>query len=239
MKIAITVTLCLAALMASAALAADRTVTVTPVEGPVQSVLPSDAAGVCIFGNHNAAAYAITDFIWGGESYASVFRAQPAGCPTCNVGFTVEQVHFYMNFTVADVPASFNVTASFYEAEGAGCAAPTAEVCTSPVYQVGITNPGLYDIALPLGTCACAYFDYDYAVTINFPDAFPATMRPDAVTDNVPVGCTSYNDYGSGWSDLNTLGFPGELVMFADIICCEPAVPDGEQSWGSLKSLYR
>ncbi len=239
MRIAIAVVLCLGLVLASAALAADRTVTVTPVTGPVQSVVPSDAAGVCTFGNNATPALAITDWIWGGESYATVFPAQQPTCATCAVGFTVEQVHFFMNFSVADVPATFNASVSFFEAGGDGCPAPTAEICTSPSYQVSITNPGLYDIALPLGPCACAYFGFDYAVAINLPDAFPATMRPDAVTDSAPLGCVSYNDYGTGWTDVSSFGFPGELIMYADIACCEPAVPDAEQSWGGLKSMYR
>jgi len=239
MRIAIAAILVL--VLASAALAADRTVTVTPVTGPVQNINPSDAAGVCVYGNNSAPAYAITDWIWGAESYATVFRAAQPTCTACGVGFTIEQVHFFMNFSVADVPATFNARVSFSETDDAGCAVPTAEICASPVYQVTITTAGLYNIGLPLdpAACSCAFFDYDYAVAIDFPDLFPATMRPDGVTDNAPLGCVTYNDYGSGWTDLQTVGFPGEMIMYADVVCCEPAVPGEAQSWGGLKSTYR
>ncbi len=104
-----------------------------------------------------------------------------------------------------------------------------------------IDNPGLYDIALPAGPdCDCAYFGYDYAVSINFPTLFPPTQRPDAVTDAAPVGCTSWNDYGEGWIDTATsFGFPGELVMYADLVCCSNPVPADEKSWGELKTIFK
>ena len=141
--------ICLA--FATGAFAADRTVTVTPVEGPVLSVDPASPNGVCIYGNDAAAAYAINDWIWGQESYATAFNAPQAACG-CAAGFTIEQVHFFMNFRVADVPATFSVSVDFLEAGPSDCPAPGAVICGSPVYEVTITNAGLYDIALPIGT---------------------------------------------------------------------------------------
>jgi len=238
MRLLLTIILCLA--ISCAAYAQDREVIVTPVDGPLLTVDPAAPAGVCVYGNQTAAAYAITDWIWGQESYATVFNAPQTPCG-CGVGFTIEQVHFYMNFRATDVPATFDVSVDFQEAnpDGSGCNVPGPVICTSPVYTVNITTAGLYNIALPTGACGCAFFDFDYAVSINFPNAFPATMRPDAVTNNAPVGCMSFNDYGTGWTDTFSFGFPGELIMFADVICCEPAVPNEDATWGSLKSLYK
>ena len=105
--------ICLA--FATSAFAADRTVTVTPVEGPVLSVDPASPNGVCIYGNDAAAAYAINDWVWGQESYATAFNAPQAACG-CAAGFTIEQVHFFMNFRVADVPTTFSVSVDFLEA---------------------------------------------------------------------------------------------------------------------------
>ena len=239
MRILLTTLLCLA--MAAGAFAADRQVTVTPIDSPLLSIDQAAPNGVCVYGNDAAPGYAITDWIWGQESYATVFNAAQPAC-ACGAGFTIEQVHFYMNFAAADVPSTFNVSVDFRQSVIDGtsaCPVPDLEICTSPVYQVTITNPGLYDIALPMGPCACAFFGFDYAVSINFPDLFPATARPDAVTDVTPLGCVSYNDYGTGWTDTYTFGFPGELIMYADVICCEPPVPTEDSSWGDVKSLFR
>ena len=239
MRFMLTIMLCLAT--AAGALAADRAVTVAPIDGPLLAIDQAAPNGVCVYGNDNAVAYAITDWIWGQESYATVFNAPQVACG-CTGGFTIEQVHFFMNFRADDVPATFNVSVDFRQTvvDGAsGCPVPDLVICESPVYEVSITNAGLYDIALPMGPCACAFFGFDYAVAINFPDAFPETMRPDAVTDEAPTGCVSYNDYGTGWTDTFTFGFPGELIMYADVACCEPPVPTEDSSWGDVKSLFR
>ena len=104
-----------------------------------------------------------------------------------------------------------------------GCFVPGPVICVSPVYTVTITNAGMYDIALPMAQgCSCAMFGYKYGISMNF-----------------PVGCTSWNDYGTGWYDLQTLGFPGELKMFADIACCDDPVASENATWGGVKTLFR
>ena len=230
--------------LAGGAVAADRTVTTTPVTGPVQTIGSATLVDPCTFGNAVPAAFAINNWIWGAESYATIFHADPVSC-TCSGGFMVQAVHFYMNFRAADVPSTFAASADFRETvldPAYGCNVPGQAICTSPLYTITITQAGLYDITIPMDVagCTCAYFGYDYAVSINFPTAFPATKRPDAVTDAVPLGCTSWNDYGSGWTDTTAdAAFPGELVMFADVACCESPVGVDGKSWGEMKSLYR
>jgi hypothetical protein len=62
-------------------------------------------------------------------------------------------------------------------------------------------------------------------------------------TDDIPVGCTSWineND-GSGWVDLvnGPPGFPGELLIFGNVNCCEEPVATEDRTWGDVKSLFR
>lgn len=239
MRLAITLIFCL--VMVSGALAQERTVTITPLSGPVLDVDLSAPAGVCVMGNTNPAAWAIGDWIYGAETYATVFEAMqpPCGCPA---GFSVEAVHALVQFGVEDVPITFDVAVAFHETvvdEAAGCLVPGPEVCSSSIYSVTIDAAGLYDLALPIDptTCQCTFFGYGYAVSMTFVDAF--IEYPDMITDNFPVGCTSWNDYGLGWLDLQSFGFPGEINISADIVCCEPAVPNEDRSWGGVKSLFR
>lgn len=241
MRFLFTIIVCLA--LVSGAAAQQKTVTVTPVEGPVLTTDAAGPAGVCIYGNDNAPAFAITDWVYGQESYATVFGAPQPPCG-CAAGFTIEAVHLYMQFAVADVPVTFDATVGFGEAlfdETAQCFVPGVQNCESASYTVTIDNPGLYDISLPIDptSCPCAFFDYEYAVYFNILTAFAATGRPDIVTDDVPVGCVSWNDYGAGWEDLQGYGLPGETIMFADVVCCETPVPNEDQTWGGVKSLYR
>ena len=234
------VCLCLA-LVAGNALA-ERQVTVTNLTQDVQMYnAAKSAAADCAMGNLNAPAYAITDWIWGAESYKYMFYADDTQC-ACSDGFTVEAVHMYLQFGVDDVPVSFDAYVDFEEAawdEVLGCWVPGPEVCVSPAYTVTIDDPGFYDISLPmtLGACPCAYFGYWYGVSFNFISAFD--NRPDLVTDDIPVGCVSWNDYGAGWMDLLDFGMPGEASIYADIICCENPVSADSRSFGDVKALFR
>lgn len=218
---------------------AERAVTVTPVTEDLQNISQS-IPPTCQMGNLNPAYWAIGDFVWGAEAYKYLFDA-PVGSCSCIDGFTVSQVHFYMQFKATDVPISFNCYADFEETlwdDAMGCFVPGPVICVSPLYTVTITNAGMYDIALPMAQgCPCAMFGYKYGISMNFPDPIPT--HPDAITDNFPVGCTSWNDYGTGWYDLHTLNFPGELKMFADILCCENPVDTEGTTWGGVKTLFR
>ncbi|MFH1573154.1 MAG: hypothetical protein ABIG68_04180, partial [Acidobacteriota bacterium] len=63
---------------------------------------------------------------------------------------------------------------------------------------------------------------------------------PGIVTDDRPIECTSYNDWGLGWSDLTAeQDFPGNILMRADVLCCEYPVGAESRTWGGVKSLYR
>jgi len=245
MRILISCLLCV--VLAATAAAQDRTVVVQPVEGPPLEAGVPGWGGVCVYGNQNPAAFAITDWIYGDESYATMFLAERPPCG-CADGFFITTVHMLMNFGPEDVPVSFDAYATFRENSldeaTAGCNVPGAFLCSSPVWQspvstVNITSAGLYDIALDMGMaeCPCARFGYTYAVTMDI--LTPFTSYPDAVTDDASVGCTSYNDYGQGWLDQQSFGFPGENIVFADVWCCADAVPEEPTAWGALKSLYR
>lgn len=240
-SLALFTVLALSLCMVAGSALADRDVVVTRVAQDVQSLNATKAAAAdCQLGN-TTAYYAITDWIYGAESYSYVFDAEQTGC-VCNDGFTVEAAHMFLQFGVEDVPATFDVYADFNEAAydaGLDCWLPGPVACSTPVYTVTIPSAGLYDISLPMvpGDCACAYFGYKYAVTVNFVTAFAS--YPDLITDNVPVGCTSWNDYGMGWLDLQDFGLPGESTMFFDVVCCGNPVNTDATTFGDLKALYR
>ena len=233
-------------LVAGTALA-ERQVTVTRLAQEAQPLdITKDAPAACMMGNLNAPYYAITDWVWGAEAYKYMFYADQAEC-TCSAGFTVESVHIYLQFGPEDIPfdadgIEFDVYVDFEEAlwdATLGCWVPGPEICVSPVYTVFIPGPGLYNISLPMtpGSCPCAYFGYWYGISYHFVTAFDG--RPDLITDNVPVGCVSWNDFGMGWEDLQGYGLPGEISMYADIICCEDPVSTDSKTFGDLKALFR
>lgn len=238
--------LCLA-LAAGSVMAAERQAIVTPVSGEPISVnpalVPAGADGACQMGNLNPIAFALTDWIWGAEKYSYLFYADPTQCSACTEGFTVESVNLVMQFGVEDVPSTFECRVNFEEAiwdDALQCNLPGPEICVSSTYTVTIDTPGLYNISLPMDTaCACAYFGFTYGIGFEFTTAFTSGMEPDIVTDAVPVGCTSYNDYGAGWIDTIDFGFPGEIALTAEIVCCSNPVAVEKDSWGDIKAMFR
>lgn len=236
----------LAALVLSTGTAlAAREVRVTPITGPATTIYPgleaSGANPACEFGNLNPISFAITGWILGMEKYKTLFTADPTGCSICTEGFNVTSVSLSMQFGIEDVPVTFDARVDFEEAiwdENLACFVPGATICESSVYTVTIDAPGLYNIALPLdAACVCAEFGFTYGIGFEFLTAFASA--PDLITDAFPVGCTSYNDYGSGWVDLATFVFPGETSMKAEIDCCNNPVATEGSTWGSIKSMFR
>jgi hypothetical protein len=200
--------------------------------------------GDCLMGNLNPPAYAITDWIWGAEGYKYLFYPPEYACCPPGWGFRVELVHMYVQFGAEDVPAAFEVFVDLEDAlwdPASGCWVPGIEDCVSPVFSVTIDVPGLYDIAIPLfDYCECAFMDFWYFLSFHFVTAFPSGMEPDAVSDQFPFGCTSYNDYGAGWLDLvNGFGWPGEILIWADVFCCDFPIGIEPQTWGRVKTMYR
>ena len=242
-----TVALILCLLLVAGSALAAREAVVTRLDDPVllSAGVAASTRGDACWGNLNDPTYAITNYIWGDEVYAYGFTPPVFQCP-CPLGFHVENVHMLMQFTPEDAPATFDAYVNL-ASDGQQnimpppCPFPGVEECVSPLFTVTINEPGLYDIALPLyDYCDCAYLEYGYFLSFHFATTFPDSMRPDLVTDDLPSGCTSYNDYGFGWEDLVTgVGLPGNIVMWADIICCENPVTVEQGTWGLLKTLYR
>jgi len=217
--------------------AADREVTVKLLDQQPQSVnVARSPAGDCLVGNLYSPYFAIPGWLIGLESYMYMFDAEESAC-ACAAGFAVEAVHMYLQFEGAE---SFDMSVGFNEAvwdPASGCWVPGPEICRSPIYTVAVDNPGLYDIVLPV-ECECAFFGYWYGISVNFESSF--AVSPDIITDNVPLGCVSWNDYGGGWEDLNSVyGFPGELSIYADVVCCQNPVADEANTFGGVKSLFR
>lgn len=240
LRIMLLVTLCLA-LLGTQALA--REVIVTRIDNPDIEFSGVEAPRQdCQVGNLNAPAFAITNWVYGNEVYGLIF--DPLATCACPLGFDVETVHMYMQFGAEDVPATFEAYVNLAEAEfdpDSGCWLPGTEVCVGEVYSITIDTAGLYDISLPLGeSCECAAMEYMYMLSFHILTAFPTGMEPDAVSDDIPTNCTSWNDYGAGWVDLVAdIGWPGNISLYADVMCCEFPVGDADNTWGGIKNLYR
>ena len=126
-----------------------------------------------------------------------------------------------VQFGPEDVPASFDAFVDLEDAiwdEIEQRWVPGIEDCASPATTLDITKSGLYDLAIPIGEeCECAHLNYWYFISFQFITSFEKGKQPDAVTDNLPVGSTSFIDFGSGWQDLQQQhSFPGEIIIWVN-----------------------
>ncbi len=110
-------------------------------------------------------------------------------------------------------------------------------ILTALLGYIAVAVGLLYDLGLPTPECECAGMNYQYSLSYVFPDAL--TSNPDVITDQYPEPCASWNDYGLGWYDLVAdFGYPGSLMTWADVSCCQSPVGNADETWGGVKSLY-
>jgi hypothetical protein len=214
---------------------------------PVQIVNPEPTLydplavvpGPCTVGNPNPAYWAIGDFLYPPEEYKLVFDPVD-GCGACPFGYQITSVHVLLQSSSAcTIIMSVDLEDAIFP-DGPACPKPGPEDCLGGPYQVNLPGAGLWNINLPI-TCGCAFLDYTYLLSVHF-QSLSCTdgTVPDLVTDNFPTVCTSWNNYGTGWTDIvRSFGFPGNLMMWADAQCCEPPVGTGTKSWGAIKGLFR
>jgi len=234
--------LVLVVLMASAAIAKD-TITITPIDPadvPVRTLSPANGQ---LVGNLNPGAWRISGWFTGAEEYKYLFN--PVEQLNCPAGFMLTTVHMVLDFDInMTYPIVFPVWVDLEDAwwdDALQCWVPGEEDCRSDIFTVTIDAPGTYDIGIQIN-CECAYmFDplgmpYWYMLSMHFPELFTANL----ITDDFPVPCYSWNNWGSGWYDLVVdAGFPGGILMWGDVLCCDDPVAVEETSWGDIKSLFR
>ena len=231
----------LALVLAAGAATADREVRVQRLDdGQVQPLI--DTPRQCVVGNLNPIAWAVSGWFTGQEEYKYLFNAVEC----CPVGFNVLYVHMALNFDeTMTYPIVIEVYADLEDAlwdDVLQCWVPGIEDCVSEAVSFTIDAPGSYDIAVPMTGCECAWVHdptgapYWYMMSLHFLNLFDARV----LTDDFPLGCYSWNNWGSGWYDLVLdVGFPGELIMWADVDCCEFPIAVEEKTWGQIKGLYR
>ena len=197
---------------------------------------PAGPAQACRVGNLNAPAWAISNFILPPEEYKLTFDPK-ATCSVCPIGFDVHAVHIMLQTAgPCDLVMSVDVEEASYPNDPT-CPEPGDLMCASGLFSVNLPVAGLYDISLPID-CDCLTMDGLYLLSF-YVETVSCDPVPDLITDAGPINlCTNWNNWGLGWEDLATYGWPGDLIFFADIDCCTPPVPVEESTWGAIKERY-
>ncbi len=237
-------------MMATVAVAKEApTVTrIDPVDLQDMTILTPPGDG--LVGNaYNPIGGSVSGWLVGDEAYKYLFNPaedHPENLLDCPTGFQLLSIGMVLDFPDdLDYPHVFMAYGDLESAvwdEVLECYVPGAEECTGPLTTFTINGPGSRVIELLMPDCACANIygpggvSYNYMLSVHF--VGPVTA--DILTDAFPVGCTSWNNYGFGWDDLVIdIGFPGELLMFGNVTCCDEPVATEGKTWGDVKSLFR
>ncbi len=230
------IALCLV-LVAGTAMAA-KTITAKRIGDAVVTGTNATPKGDCVVGNLGAAAWALSGWMTGDEGYKYYFNAAAQNC--CAVGFEMEAVHMLLQFSdPLTLPQTFTVYGDLEEAvwdPALGCWVPGPELCVGEAYTITISDPGLYDISVPL-VCECAGSEWDYFLSVHFVGAVDASI----IVDDTPTARLDWHNWGTGRVDLADYGLDayGDLVMWADVFCCSPPVSTEDSTWGEIRNLFR
>jgi hypothetical protein len=110
--------------------------------------------------------------------------------------------------------------------------------CQSEIHSFTVNEDGGYELAVPID-CDCAYLEYHYFISFHFVTEFAESDRANARLDEYPELCTSWQNWGEGWFDMvGDLGYEGDIMIWADVGCCEDPTASDSAAWSDLKSLY-
>ena len=235
------VVLVLCVAVASTAFAQRIPGTAVKMDDPATVLGGSGVRGDCTYGNLNPVWWNIPGWVWGDEGYKFlVYPPEYTSCP-CQLGFFLESVTMHMNFVG---PVSMVAYCDLEDAEWdelTQCWVPGIVDCVSGLYQFDIPDAGHYSIPIPMEpeNCDCAFLDYYYFISFHIETIFLTADRPGLITDNFPVPCLGYNNYGSGWLDcVADLGLPGNPLLYAEVNCCDFPIATENDTWGGVKNLY-
>ena len=193
-----------------------RVYTTNPVPISPQGVAPRLRAGdSCTTNLAGPAAYYIYPWIVGDELY----KAYQDPSVTCDkpYPFTVEAVYLPLVYLDAGT-VYISVDVEAVDLSNPSCPKPDTLIAISPLYEVALEN-NFYLIEIPFDTPAVVtgpYFVGVYFANMGNPAAAAI------VTDTIPVPCVSYNDWGEGYVDLDTIHnnygeeiFPGRVIIYS------------------------
>ncbi|HSG98709.1 MAG TPA: dockerin type I repeat-containing protein, partial [candidate division Zixibacteria bacterium] len=155
---------------------------------------------VCVSRHDDGAAWAIDEWIIGGELYKS-YQDPPAACDA-GYPYTVTEAHIFLQIaTVATITVGIDIETpdtSYLP----GCPVPGETLYLGNMVNVNFPGAGLYDLVIELETpqevTGPFFVGFFFATSIS-PD-----LHLSLVTDDIEAACVSYNiwDTALGYIDL-------------------------------------
>ncbi len=183
---------------------------------------------------------AVPDVHLGLESYAYLFYPPDFG-DCSSGGFRLEAVHMLLEFTPEQVPVTFHAAGGLISADWDSALdmfVPGGQLCEGQPFDFHFTEPGQYEIILPVqGACGCQPFNEHYFLSVKYFDQFGA----DLPTDGQPEAGVVFINNSGNWIDMIGLGKTagGKVIIWGDLVCCDPPIGNDMGTWSGIKGLYR
>lgn len=168
----------------------------------------------------------------------------PAGCCAGGGATALTNAHAILNWpSVCQLPVNVSILGATGP-ENCLVPDPNNVICPPTFYILDGSGGGAiqHDFPLPGGCCiqGPAFLKIDFLSSGNCTETGSGLDAPRLITDNTMDNCVSYNYYPGNptFVPLESYGFPGNPIMWADGHCCG-ATPTIPSTWGSVKSLYR
>ncbi|HPF34454.1 MAG TPA: FlgD immunoglobulin-like domain containing protein [Candidatus Krumholzibacteria bacterium] len=183
-----------------------------------QAASPVTYNGDCVYGNDDTSSIPGYYGSWwtGQETYAVRVDPLSESC-SCVNGFNVRGVHMLLYLQTTSTP---QVRALLAEDAGG---VPGAILDTSAPITVSppVAN-GYVDVEIPTDFSCADPAAGPYYVLFEFLDANGPVGIPIDAADTAGL---CFNDWGTGWVDLSVQGFVGDIMLWADVDCCDFGVP--------------
>ncbi|MFH1502088.1 MAG: hypothetical protein ABIG03_03480 [Candidatus Eisenbacteria bacterium] len=181
--------------------------------------------------------WTVNSWFTGEESYA-VF-CDPMACSDCEGSWKPLSVTVYLYWETEN-SCALTVHADILSADMSDPSNPEpgpVVAATSIPMTAGPFSPsGLWAVTVPLPQDTDGFTDPFFA-SVTFEDA--CGEPPSLVADPGPcTSSSSWNDWGIGWDELCTYGFPGDLTIYASLECLGSS-PVRDATWTTIKTLYR
>ena len=159
--------------------------------------------------------YYIYPWVVGDELY----KAYQDPSATCDKPYPFTIEYIYLPLIYLDTGLVYiSVDVESVDLSDPSCPKPGSLLTISPYYELSLEN-NFYMITIPLDTPAVVNGPYFIGVY------FGGSGKPEeaaVVTDTFPAPCVSYNDWGEGYVDLDTVHstdggkiFPGRMILYS------------------------
>ena len=216
-----------------------------PLDAVVDSSLYSPVTLDCSLGRRTTAVQYSNPGTWGEPFYfpghGTVITPWLSDCP-CTAGYFFHTIHLVFACT-EPAGCQYDLQIDLLNScrrDEPRCVQwwPWSEDAPRLLVQGSLPGPGYYEMTITTNGWGCAFPDYWYGFTFS---TFAQQQGIQFALDNIaPMESGDIRWWTIGGRICQSISeMPGSIIAWADVVCCEVPVDTAQESWGSVKALYR